>query len=410
MIERLLIVAILAIGFVFLALTVLIVANKVLRETREAWRRRRRRELEPQVLGWAHGDEPSLPRRLGGRVRRADRHVLRAILLDHLQRVRGIERDRLSRAYDELGLVDRDLAGLRSSRWWQRARAAERLGIAGASRATHALVRLLDDPSTDVRIRAATALGAVGGTAAMRPLIQALEEPSRWSTIRIADILSGMGRRVVEELVTLYPRLGLHGRLAAIDVLGRVHSLDAATWLRIRLSDDHRDVRARACHALGAIGDTDSGPALVHALHDPEWPVRAMAAKSLGRLRFTAGIPTLALAVRDREWWVRANAAEALRAMGEAGLEALDRMLDDRDPYARHQAVLMLQEAGVLDEQIDALAAEDAQRRQRAEALVRRLVGVGQLARLREIQAGHANPAVRLALGRLVGPNPDGER
>jgi HEAT repeat protein len=47
-------------------------------------------------------------------------------------------------------------------------------------------------------------------------------------------------------------------------------------------------------------------------------------------------------ALRDREWWVRANAAEALRLTGRRGLEALERMLEDEDPFARDQARLML--------------------------------------------------------------------
>jgi HEAT repeat protein len=398
--ERVLLTAVVAVGVVFLCLTALIVAAKAWRETRDRWRVSRRRLLEPRILRWVHGDGPSLRAALGG-VPFSDRGVVETVLLDHVQRVRGVEHDRLAHALDELGFVERYRRGLQSGRWWKRAAAAEKLGTACALRTARDLAGMLEDPVPEVRIRAAAALGALGGQAAVRPLILALDEPSRWSTIRIADILTGMGQPVLEELVGLFPRMTVHGKLAAIDILGRVRSVEVVDWLRARLWNDHRDVRARACHALGAIGDADSGPALAQVLRDPEWPVRAMAAKALGRIRFQAAIPALAIAIRDPEWWVRVNAAEALRRMGDPGLAMLEALLDDADNFARQQAVLMIQEAGVLDQRIEALSGPDSAERRRAEGLVAKLIAAGQVARLRELEEIHPDPAVRRALGVL---------
>ena len=398
--ERILLGAVMAVGVLFLGLTVLIVATKAWRETRDRWRAARRRELEPRILRWVHGDGTSLRLALGG-VARGERAVVESVLLDHVQRVRGVEHDRLAHALDELGFVECYRRGVQSGRWWKRAASAEKLGMSGARRAARDLAGMLEDPVPEVRIRAAAALGVLGGEAAVRPLILALDEPSRWSTIRIADILTGMGQPVLEELVGLFPRMTVHGKLAAIDILGRVRSVEVVDWLRARLLNDHRDVRARACHALGTIGDADSGPAVAQMLRDPEWPVRAMAAKALGRLRYQAAIPGLGLAVRDPEWWVRANAAEALRRMGDPGLAALEALLDDADTFARHQAVLMLQEAGVVDQRIEALGGPDGPERRRAEALVVKLVAAGHLGRLRELEVVHPDPGVRRALGLL---------
>jgi HEAT repeat protein len=325
------------------------------------------------------------------------------VLLDHAQRVRGVERERLGRAIDELGYVDRYLGGLESRRWWRRADSAERLGIAGAVRATQRLARSLSDPEPEVRIRAAKALGAVGGKAAITPLVHALAEPNRWSTIRIADILAGMRQEVVDELVAGFGGMNMHAKLAALDILGRVRSLSVVGWLRQRLEDRESDVRARAAHALGAIGDPDCGAVLVKGLSDAEWPVRAMAAKALGRIRHLAAIPALCGALRDKVWWVRANAAEALRLMGPKGDEALDRMLDDRDVYARHQAVLMLEESGVLDRQVDLLSRPQGPEREAAESLIRRFVRVGQMGRLRELLETHPDSRVREALAGILG-------
>jgi len=340
---------------------------------------------------------------LGGRLRLRDRGVAEEILLDHAQRVRGVERERLGRAMDELGYVDRYLDGLGSRRWWRRADSAEKLGIAGAARATGLLAHSLSDPEPEVRIRAAKALGLVGGKAAIAPLVHALSEPNRWSTIRIADILAEMKHDVVEELVAEFDGMNEHAKLAALEIVGRIRSLSVVSWLRQRLEDKERDVRARACHALGAIGDPDCGAPLVKALSDAEWPVRAMAAKALGRIKHVPAIAALCGALRDKEWWVRANAAEALRVMGPKGDEALDRMLDDRDVYARHQAVLMLESSGVLDRQVALLAKPDGPEREAAESLVRRFVRVGQMGRLRELLETHPDERVREALAGLLG-------
>jgi HEAT repeat protein len=399
--QRVLVVAILAVAIAFLALTIGIVAGKAWREIRDARRRRRRNALEPIVLGFAHGDAPSILPALGGGVARRDRPVLEAILLDHVQRVRGVERDRLGRILDELGFVESYLAGLSSPRWWIRARAAEHLGLARAKRATPHLLRALDDDSYDVRLRAAKAVAAAGGTAAVAPLAKALSEPNRFSTIRIADILAGMGHPVVRELVDVFPHLTRHGKLAVLDILGRIHPPEAVPWLHERLQEPHRDLRARAAHAIGAIGATASAGVLRAALEDPDWPVRAMAAKGLGRLHDEEAIPQLCAAMRDREWWVRANAGEALRRIGPPGIAALENMLDDEDRYAQHQACLVLESAGVLERRVVELVTPGPAG-ERAAVLVQRFIRMGQTARLCELAATHRDPVVRGTIARLL--------
>lgn len=397
-----LVFTILSIGGIFLGLTLLIVVNKGWRESHARWHRVRRWAIEPKVLSFVHGDEASIRPQFPSGVGRLDRQVLEDVLLGHVQRVKGIERDRLRGAIDELGYVDRFLAQLASRSWWIRAQAAEKLGLAGATRATHRLVAALEDPVPEVRIRAAKALGGIGGKAAMRPLIEALDNRSRWSTIRIADILSDMGLEVVSELMACFAALEPGGKLAALDILGRVRSLHVAPWIRERLGDPDADVRARACHALGAIGDQDADLQLRRALRDPAWPVRAMAAKALGRIRRLEAIPDLCEAMRDHEWWVRANAAGALRVMGAPGTDALVFMLEDRDAFARHQAISMLEESGFLDEKVDMLARLDEGDRSHGESVVRRFLNAGPTGRIHQRAASHRDATVRRTLRTMI--------
>jgi len=397
-----LVVAIVLVALSFLALTASILLGKAWRELRDKRRRRRRRALEPLVLDYAHGGQVSILAALGGGVTAGDEPVVQAILLDHVQRVRGVERDRLRRAFDELGLVDRYVVGLSSPRWWRRAEAAEHLGLAGAARAAPRLAAALEDDVPEVRLRAAKALGAVGGRTAVAPLLRALAAPNRWSTIRIADVLADMGPKVLEELQDAFPSLAAHAKLAALDIIARIHPVESVPWLLARLSDGGPDVRARAAHALGVIGAPDASPSLRAALVDPEWPVRAMAAKALGRIHDVESIPGLRAALMDRDWWVRANAAVALRRLGPSGIDALEGALADEDPYARHQACLMLEEAGVLDRRVAQLVAPGSAG-VAAEWVVARFVESGLTGRLREIAATQADERVRLEVARLLG-------
>lgn len=400
--HRALVVSILVVGAAFLALSAVIIVNKAWREVREGWRRIRRKALEPRILAYAHGEEKSLLPALGGRLTSPDRGVVEEILLDYVERVRGIERERLQRVLDELGYVDRYLAALRSVRWWRRARAAERLGLAGAARAATDLAALLDDRSADVRLRAAKSLGAVGGKAAALPLIATLREPNRFSSIRIADILADMGPRVLADLQIAFPGLNRPAKLAVLDIAGRIRAIDSVPWLARQLEDVDADVRARACDALGSVGDPACGPQLVARLSDGAWPARAMAAKALGRIRHQPAIDGLCAALRDKEWWVRANAAEALLRIGPAGLDALEKMLEDPDLFARHQAVLMLEQSGRLDRIAAALASDDGGARAEATRKLRLCLRTGQSSRLEDLSSRHAGAGVREALLTLL--------
>jgi HEAT repeat protein len=211
-----------------------------------------------------------------------------------------------------------------------------------------------------------------------------------------------MGGDVVEDLVAAYPALPEHGRAAALDVVARLRPLGATEWLVGRLAEPSPDVRARACHALGAIGDPYAGPALLDGLDDVEWPVRAQAAKALGRIGFTDATRALRRRMRDECWWVRANSAEALRSMGPAGRAALESALDDDDPFARQQAVLKLEESGVVERQVALLVAGGDDERDAAQRLLRRVVAAGGGERLRALARSHPEAHVRRALKTLL--------
>jgi len=408
---RVLVWSILAIGAVAFVLSCLILASKAKREIRARRDRRRRDVLEPRILSLVNGGPRAehsvgLPNpfltEFGPATVPSERRVREAILTDHALRLQGTSRERISMAFEEFGYVDAWLQGLRTRTWWRRAESAEKLGIARSVRATDALVEALDDPVPEVRLRAAKALGEIRGRAAVRPLLDALMQPNRWSTLRIAEILARMGNEAAEGIREVYPSLPKQARLASLDILAKLRRLESLEFLRGVLKSDDADERARAAHALGMTAHPAAAEELVNALHDPEWPVRAMAAKALGRIGSPQTVLALASALTDKDWWVRSNAAVSLKMMGPRGEKALLSVLQLSDNYARHQAVLMLEESGVVEDYVEALDAKVDDARDEAEKLVRRLVKLGRVDYLGDLAREYPNPRVRERLGKIL--------
>ena len=126
-----------------------------------------------------------------------------------------------------------------------------------------------------------------------------------------------------------------------------------------------------------------------------------MAAKALGRLRVPDSAPALALRLRDRQWWVRSNSAQALIELGETGTRTLLDVLDSPDIYARHQAVLMLQQTGLVDRYVDQLCRADEEATL-ARRVVSRIAEMGRVDRLEELSRVHRFESVRETLAGIL--------
>jgi hypothetical protein len=390
------------VAVVFLALLVLIIINKIWRETREGYARRRRRELEPVLFRYVMDQRP-LAALLDSPLSRRDWPVVELIFFDLLRVVRGNVSQRAQQAFESLGIIDHYMRQIRTGRWWKRAEAAEKLGLMLSGKATTALIERMSDPMPEVRVRAAQALGNIGTTESLRPLVMALKDAGRWSAIRVAGMLIAAGDDAVDVLLEEFDRLPDHARISAIDIFGRIKSLRATPLLRGLLRDPNADIRARAAYALGMLGDPTAAASLVDCLKDREWSVRSMAAKALGRLRESGSIPALAGALSDPQWWVRANAAEALKLKGPAGQDALLGLLDSDDPYAAQQSVQMLQESGVLDSFIGMLTSSSPGEQSRAVGIMSKLVKLRRTDLLTEVAKDHPDRDVRQRLAAMLG-------
>ncbi|MDQ3223713.1 MAG: HEAT repeat domain-containing protein, partial [Gemmatimonadota bacterium] len=248
--------------------------------------------------------------------------------------------------YDELGLVDKYIAQLRSARKWRdRAFAAELLGRVGGAKAVPALLETVVATRTedsDVREVSLRALARIADPGAVAPLIRALGTAEAWLAPRIADILTRHGEAVVEPLIAVLNDVNPHpARGWAANVLGEVRAPRACPALVRLLSDPEDEVRAKAATALGRLGDRRAvGYLLEHLLNDPAPFVRARIASSLGQFGGPEVTDRLVRALGDAAWWVRMRSVEALEQIGAGAEGPLLVALDDPDSEIRVRAAV----------------------------------------------------------------------
>lgn len=166
--------------------------------------------------------------------------------------------------------------------------AIRQIGESGMKLAEVELIKLLHDPSPNVRRQAAIAMGKVGG---------------RESVSALVDLIQHHPHLVEEEMV----------------------------------------------EALGAIGDTEAIPALISLLKNPSSVLRRASAKALGRLGSREALePLMEAAETSGDVELRRAAIQALRMIGDRNCEeVIMRALRDEHPSVRIAAAEACAELGL---------------------------------------------------------------
>lgn len=300
-------------------------------------------------------------------------------LLEFLKFLQGAERQNLLRLARELGIVERFMGQLRSSRRkTSRVSAAEALAEFAEPASADALLEALEDPVEEVRWQAASALAKIGDPRAVRPLLELLKKETDWGANRIADTLVAFGSAAVPDLARYALLSDLAGEAAYLPliarVLGIIGDIRAEPAMLTALESSDAELRIRAAAALGTVGTPACVPPLTRALCDSEWEVRAQAAAALGRQMDPRAVAGLRRSLRDENWWVRQNSAQALSEI-PGGIDELIDALADEDRFARDAAIERLMAMGIVRKAVDAVKSGEAEEQDRY--LVRQLVVLG---------------------------------
>lgn len=313
-----------------------------------AARYRSRREAALTPLVHEALSDPSAILQLRLALRRFDHLVIREMLLHLALDLRGEESARIARLFRDLGLLDLEIARLRS--WWRRRRAAAaaNLGTLRVPGTFRALVPALQDRDLHVRMAVVRALGDLGTQEALAALVPMLGDPSPAVARQAQDILAERGRKVAREIRAYVRHTGNRpGRLAAVELLGWHRAPEAARLLLDLMREPDPEMRVHAARAAAAIGDPRFLEPFHGLLADPSWEVRGHAARGLGLLGSPDSVSRLCPLLRDRYWWVRYHAAVALAELGAEGKSALEEARGDPDPRVHEMARYILERAVV---------------------------------------------------------------
>lgn len=235
---------------------------------------------------------------------------------------------------------------LQTERGYAQNIAAEALGIAGDPVAIPALIEALKEKDSYLQITVAKALARFNDPRVITPLIEALDESSTAAFFygvreEAETSLIKMGANAVQPLIdALLSRFG-QSRVFIVKMLGQIPDPRSFEPLLDALRDPSADVRKATIYSLAAVEKRRAIEPILPFLDDPDAPTRRVAAETLVKIGWEIKTD------RDQAKYLAAlgKYADAL-ALGDAGIEALLRLLQDDDDSVRKTVSKVLGRTG----------------------------------------------------------------
>lgn len=242
------------------------------------------------------------------------------------------------------GFVESALRHSSSRLSWNRAFAATQLGNMRAPEGVDALIRLLTDDDSEVRVAAVLALADVLDGAAAPIVADHVRSGSLPDRVALAA-LKRMGPSAATGVAEmLFDRDARVRRVAVASVAHRGDRQSAAALLA-RAGDVDLEVRRRVLSALfvvdGHCDPTRLRNALRAGAEDPHPEVRAAAATAIGALLGSEGLPLLRHLAHDPSFWVTARARAAISAVEGTAVEGYSSLPADAPWTVEHQVRLV---------------------------------------------------------------------
>lgn len=243
--------------------------------------------------------------------------VIQKKLFEWMEKIVGVECDKLTKLCRDLGLVELNMRRLRSEIHWIRLDAAYNLGVMRAKEAVPALLQLLEEESygAPAFVIARAIAKCAQSEGELDRMVRILAKHRKRSYRLVADVLAlskidctplltGYLRETDEELakiaLTVLQHQSVPGacdllqpfvrsndpalRLLAVQAIVRHDAQMAPEQMRELIQHDDADVRAEAADAFGQLGIVSAVDLLKEGMKDPDWRVRYNSARSLIRL------------------------------------------------------------------------------------------------------------------------------
>lgn len=198
------------------------------------------------------------------------------------------------------------------------------------------LIAQLTAEDLEVRRSAVVALGRIGDSRATPALVKILDDESL--AIETANALAQIGDpRAVDGLLTLIGNDDASTRQAAVNALNAVIPPSMSKRIIPLLHDPDSNVRESAVKIAGYFGYPESAGALLELSRDADERVRCAAIEHLPYVEDERALDTLVHALKEETPNVRAAAARALGSMDNPEVDRqLIEALSDEDPWVRY--------------------------------------------------------------------------
>lgn len=269
---------------------------------------------------------------LSDRERKEHRLMMRMVLIDFAQDIRGDATDRLVYFFYTFKFVEEHMQLMKSRHWWIRAQAARDMGLVRARKSITALTAALEDRHQDVRNQAMRSLVAIVGVDALRTILRISRNMSRWSQIELSILVVQFGKDAVPYLLEGLDSPDKTVVSFCVEMLGEIGFVTAVEPL-IQLARTNFDVtlRVQIVESLGRIGDGRAEPLLQEFARNPHLPLRLKAIEALGKLGSPRNIPLLVELFQSGDLEQKLVTGHALFKCGSSGKEALESFRSMRD-------------------------------------------------------------------------------
>lgn len=187
------------------------------------------------------------------------------------------------------------------------------LGDIGDDKAIDAIIPLLKDKNSLVRLNANSALSRLG----YKPTSDK-ERVIYYMAQQYYQPLVEIGKPGVKFLIPYLKDEDSRVCAFTVEVLGTIGDKKATEPILAYVKNNNDNVRESVVRALGKLNDQRAVKPLLESLNDTYWPVRKNAAIALGNLNDMQAISALFNLLKDEQSDVRKAAAEALVKLGKS--------------------------------------------------------------------------------------------
>lgn len=283
------------------------------------------------------------------------RNILRVIILNKIMSVGGEARRGLVALYKDLGFEKRDVALLRSSRWYHRISAITALTITRSERLKNALADLILDHNLSVKVSLVKAISLFGGPELLEKIIQYMSEMPDWVNERLALTLMKTRKISYDRLIEIFNTSNARVKKYIVPLLFESEREQALWDLTNRFDDYDIETQISVVKSLYKTDSLEKITAFIDKImRSDSWEMRAQLVKSLGFIRDEKVIRYLVDGLDDTNWFVRYNSAVSIARFGERGIAMLSEFANAKMGFKSDisRYILDLSRYGFINEEI----------------------------------------------------------